>query len=825
MRHRSAFRGLSLIFTLSACTTPGPITQQTANITVVAPTATPLPPATARQTINVFKALGGAGLDPTIESFCNNRPYEGEQGYAEGVEREYRAMVARYLEIGGSASPQPGSERPTDGPTPFPSAQPSSAGTPQPLPSATSDISVIETTTFNGNVFDANGESVDGVRVVARSLNSSVPFVAETNTDGGTYSFNNAPSGVQIEITVYKEGYAPRRRVEVLKSNKQGDPNANKYDFGAGDSGYGSGSVANAISDKPEVTAVRIDSPTENTSVKGLMVRFSEPVKRDSVETTLGLYGSNTSGQFDAEIPIFLSEKIKFTWNPDDTEVTLTFPVALDAESAKSLYLAFLENGGTLIDKSGVMNPSNQFKVTEGNYESVLSLKRAYRPNATPTPMPTPQMTPVPTPTPAPQWTPLPPPVSEQSQFYFSYDDSASTAGVELTKQALLNNQRPNPEWLRPWEFLNYETFDRTGQRSTGLFKVSMGITEKPHPQNPLLKVYELGAQVSAPMRCRETRKPLVLTILVDVSTSMSEASPLSDENGPPPAKFAIVKQGLERLQSQLREGDTINLIPFSNRPMPALQAHVLNADDKVYAEAVKDIELLGGTNLQAALEEGYRQAKQTYQPDHMNRLLLITDAHPTEGVTDLPGLQRLAAESTQQGIYLSALGVGQNHNHTLLNELTESGRGAYMSVVTRTDMLEAVRHRFIPLMEVAARNVRFKLEHPGWMYHGESAAEQVSTVMREVQPSNFSFNTSQYFWEQFMANGDAPLTGKLLRLSISYIDATTNQQRVEVYEQPFETVLGQEHTNIQAAYWVHLFTRLGKGEISAEVARKALAQ
>lgn len=820
MRHRSTFRGLSLLLTLSACNVPGPITQQTANITVVAPTAPPPPPVTATQRINVFKALGGAGLDPTIESFCNNRPYEGEQGYAQGVEREYRAMIERYLNLGAVTGGQPGGERPSDGPTPIPSQRPTAQ--PTPLPSATSDISVIENTTGNGRVFDAQGNPVEGARVVARSLNSSVPFIAETTTSrDGSYSFNNVPPGIQIEITVYKEGYAPRTRVEVLKSNKQGDPNANRYDFG---SEQGS---PNALSDAPEIIAVQLAQPTPDNPLEQLTLRFSEPMDRSSVEGTLALYGTDGDGNADPAQRVVPADALIFNWSSDESEVTLRLREPLEAEVATTLTLAFLDNGGTLRDKSGTVRTETPFNLGAAGYQPFLRLNRSYSlpvpaPLATPTPTPLP---PVPTPTPAPQWTPLPPPTSEQSQFYFSYDDSASTAGVELTKQALLNNQRPNPEWLRPWEFLNYETFDRTGQRSTGLFKVSMGLTAKPHPQNPLLKVYELGAQVSAPMRCRETRKPLVLTVLVDVSTSMSEAAPLSDENGQPPSKFAIVKQGLERLQGQLREGDVINLIPFSNRPMPSLQEHVLSADDKAYAEAVKEIELLGGTNLQAAIEEGYRQAKQTYQSEHMNRLLLITDAHPTEGVTDLPGLQRLAAEATQQGIYLSALGVGQTHNQSLLNALTEAGRGAYMSVVTRTDMLEAVRNRFIPLMEVAARNVRFKLEHPGWMYHGESAAEQVSTVMREVQPSNFSLNTSQYFWEQFIANNDAPLSGKPVRLSISYIDANTNQQRVEVYEQPFESLLGQESGNIRAAYWVHLFTRLGKGAISPQAARAALAR
>ncbi|PIW17125.1 hypothetical protein COW36_09970 [bacterium (Candidatus Blackallbacteria) CG17_big_fil_post_rev_8_21_14_2_50_48_46] len=115
---------------------------------------------------------------------------------------------------------------------PIGSPQPPSHPTATPLPSATSDISVIEKTTFNGKLFDDLGQPLNGALVKVRSLNSQVPFEAETLTSGGTFAFNNAPSGVQIEITISKPGFASRKRVEVLKSNKQGDPNANRYDFG-----------------------------------------------------------------------------------------------------------------------------------------------------------------------------------------------------------------------------------------------------------------------------------------------------------------------------------------------------------------------------------------------------------------------------------------------------------------------------------------------------------------------------------------------------------------------------------------------------------------
>lgn len=51
-------------------------------------------------------------------------------------------------------------------------------------------------------------------------------------TIGGSYVFNNVPANVPIEIQASKPGYAPRRRVEVLKENNIGDPDANQYDFG-----------------------------------------------------------------------------------------------------------------------------------------------------------------------------------------------------------------------------------------------------------------------------------------------------------------------------------------------------------------------------------------------------------------------------------------------------------------------------------------------------------------------------------------------------------------------------------------------------------------
>jgi hypothetical protein len=95
-----------------------------------------------------------------------------------------------------------------------------------------SDIAITIVTTLNGKVYDDEGLPLDGVTITVRSLHSSYPFEESKETLGGGYVFNNVPANIPIEILASKPGYASRRRVEVLKENNIGDPDANQYDFG-----------------------------------------------------------------------------------------------------------------------------------------------------------------------------------------------------------------------------------------------------------------------------------------------------------------------------------------------------------------------------------------------------------------------------------------------------------------------------------------------------------------------------------------------------------------------------------------------------------------
>ncbi|MBT9545530.1 MAG: carboxypeptidase regulatory-like domain-containing protein [Candidatus Sericytochromatia bacterium] len=305
-----------------------------------------------------------------------------------------------------TASPLP-SESPSA--SPLPTASPTSSPLPNAsptLPPAGQDIAIIEKTTFNGKVFDDTFSPLDGVTVKAKSLNASIPYEVTTVTAGGTYAFNNAPAGIQLEISSSKAGFTTRKRVEVLKSNKQGDPNANRYDFGT-DGGAATFSAAyNALSDKPEVVMV---TPSRNASgidpKTSFVLKFSEPMDKKTAEDTFTVRsfnnrkmtvdsgnlriagGANTVAGNGTIATNFLGttatkiwdkDAFNISWNSDDTEVTFSFkeekllPTDKDSNLVPDYNVAFngFNSGDRLLkDKSGISRSDKHFKLTDGDFE------------------------------------------------------------------------------------------------------------------------------------------------------------------------------------------------------------------------------------------------------------------------------------------------------------------------------------------------------------------------------------------------------------------------------------------------------------------------
>ncbi len=817
-----AFTSLTaLTLGLGGCTTTA---NQQVNVAVGSPTENNSSPLSSGQNASLFRALGGAGLNPTVALFCNNENVAGDRGYARQVARTYRAYLNQLLsETTGGNGSQTGSVYgidpltgvPVQFPTPGSTTSPEATPMPNPFPTAQDDISIVEKTSFNGKVFDSTNAPLDGATVTARSLNTAISYEVETTTSKGTFAFNNAPAGVQIEIIVSRPGYAQMRRVEVLKSNKQGDPNANRYDFGTGDGSNSSfGTEFNALTDEPLVTQILPGRNASGISPETpVVLTFSEPVDRATVESNFALC-IQPAGTAELQVVYSLAD-FTANWSSDDSQVTFTPKPDVKLNSGERYAIGFKAGDGVIKDKSGIARTQDHFKLTDGRYEpgSYFTVEGEFNAQQFKAQQAT--------------FQPLPPPAKVRDSFYFSYDDSASTASVELFKHAMSNNQLPNPAWSKTWEFLNYEHFDQLEQESLGLFKASMGLWKYPHLQNPYLDTYEVGIHLSAPYKCKATRQQMVLTVLLDISTSMQDpASSFSQDGSEIPSKQMLAIEGLKAMTAQLKAGDQVNLILFNNKAKTVLDSFKVGQDpEALFARALDEIKLEGGTNLQSALGAAYDLAEKQYDTRKMNRILFITDAQATEGNVDM-GLVR-AASATDNGrpIYLSGLGMGFSHDSERMNRITEEGHGAYYSVNTLTDMQEAMGDRFIPLMDVIARNVRFQIEFPGFMRHNKSASEELSANPSQVQPTNFSANTSQFFWEQFLSNKTDFTGNEKVVLTITYEDPRSRQQKTERLEKTLAEILDKDLQNIKAAHMVSLTTALVRREVSATEVREELTR
>ena len=188
--------------------------------------------------------------------------------------------------------------------------------------SSQNDISALAT--FNGKVYDPSSVPVENATVNARSIDAGVNWTGEAQlTTGGAFVFRNAPVGTRLAVTVTKDGWTTRTRSEVLKSNLQGDPSANVFNFG----GPGTGDFVYAIQDEPEITLLKINGRevTSAASSDGLQIngtpskptkptsnQLSEETNGAGIATTIGYLPNLTGVNNDAlDVEMTFSEPVR----------------------------------------------------------------------------------------------------------------------------------------------------------------------------------------------------------------------------------------------------------------------------------------------------------------------------------------------------------------------------------------------------------------------------------------------------------------------------------------------------------------------------------
>lgn len=392
--------------------------------------------------------------------------------------------------------------------------------------------------------------------------------------------------------------------------------------------------------------------------------------------------------------------------------------------------------------------------------------------------------------------------------FYFSYDDSASTVAVELAKYKLAHNQLPDSSLARPWEFLNYESFQPGDTNAMGFLQVAMGLRERNSSEYPAGKEYKLGVYVASAWIDKAARDNLVITLVVDVSGSM-DVSTLQVEDTSV-TRMDLVRYGLNRMvNNSLKDGDVVNLVVFNHEAHTKFQGLTYPADKQQMLDTIAALTPDGSTDLNKGVSHGYQVAHSSYDAAKKNRLVLLTDAFANTGEIDPQVISGHTSINEQEGILFSGLGISADFNEAFLNELAEAGKGSYFSLITRSDARRVFEERFIALVMVAARHVRFRLDYPAQLEHQVTASEESSTNPEDVLPTNFSYNTSQYFFEGFVCTNGQAAGSDVFKLTVYYRDPVDGSEKQASVTRTVSQLLGKQTDNIRDAEAVYLFNQL----------------
>jgi len=272
---------------------------------------------------------------------------------------------------------------------------------------------------------------------------------------------------------------------------------------------------------------------------------------------------------------------------------------------------------------------------------------------------------------------------AEEPRSTFAID--VDTASYNFARRQILDGRRPDPNAVRPEEFVNAFRQDYPQPFGDGFTVVADGSRlPRTHETDATVRLMRVGLQTRADDR--RDRADAALTFVVDVSGSMAE-----------PGRLDLVKGALHTLIDQLRETDAVAIVAYETR------AHVLRPMTPVSSRrqlhaAIDDLAADGSTNLEEGLVTGYRVAREGFRSGATNRVILLSDGLANVGNTDADPILAQIREEAAKKISLLGVGVGSQYGDALMERLADEGDG----FVTYVSELEQARQLFVTRLPAA---------------------------------------------------------------------------------------------------------------------------
>ncbi|MES2332856.1 MAG: von Willebrand factor type A domain-containing protein [Bacteroidota bacterium] len=276
----------------------------------------------------------------------------------------------------------------------------------------------------------------------------------------------------------------------------------------------------------------------------------------------------------------------------------------------------------------------------------------------------------------------------------FSIDvDAASYSNI---RRILKSGQLPQEGAVRIEEMINYFSYEYA--QPTGKDPFAVHTEMAVCPWNTKHQLVLIGLQ-GKKMDVNEL-PPSNLTFLIDVSGSMMTAD-----------RLPLVRESLKLLVDQLRPKDKVAIVVYAGNAGLVLPS--TDGDRKItIKEAIDRLEAGGSTAGGAGIQLAYKVAKENFNKEGNNRVILCTDGDFNVGLSSDDALEKLIENERKSGVYLTVLGYGTgNYQDAKMQKLADKGNGNHAYIDGLSEAKKVLINEFGGTLFTIAKDVKLQVE------------------------------------------------------------------------------------------------------------------